>query len=347
VAATREKPPTIAPSVDFAYVMTKVRGRHRKLYEGDRLTALTRLRSLGDVGQELLGQREFVDHLDLERHIVHQHVRQLLDITGLVAGQRRDLTDWLITRYLAENVKVLVRGFAAGEPVSAMRPFLVDLPRPFALDLEDLAKAANMSQLVQKIPVPELAESANEQLPKFAEGNRSFFIEAGIDRAYYEGLGERLERLAASDRTTCTAIIEADIAMYNVLAALRGRFTYGLLAEQMQPLLALRAGAGLRGEVLRVLAAANMAGGIAAVPRLLVGHTEQPLRDAADVETAMLSRLQRIATTVYYTTIFELGVVVGFFYIKRVELLNLIRIVEMVRLKLSAEEMVRKLVYLR
>ena len=346
LADPRENIPGIASSVDFGFVAAKLRGRHRKLYHGEGLTSLARLRSLGDIGAELVGRREFVDHLDLERQIIRRHVEGLLDIAKLLSGPQGEIIDWMVARYLAENVKVFLRGMASGEAPAAIRPYLVDLPEPLSPDFEALSSAKNIEEVLNTIPLPELAKAARAQLDLFKENGKAFILEMAIDRAYYEGLAQRLSRLCPADKASCSPLVEMEVNIYNVLAALRGRFAYGLPAEDMSKLLA-RAGLGLSvGELRRILDADNLAAGIAAVPRHLLGRQDEQPKDASSVEAALWLRLHRIANRTYYRSTFDLGLVAGFFYIKRVELMNFIKIVEMVRMRISTDDIVRRLVHL-
>jgi len=342
----REALPGIASSVDFGYVAAKIRGRHRKLYRGDRLDALARNRSLGDLGAQLLGEREFVDHLDLERQIIRRHVNGLLDICKLVSGAQGDLVNWAVVRYLAENIKVILRGIAAAETPAAIRPFLVALPAPFELDAEAFARVDGIEDALALVPLPELVAGARRQMEAYEENGKAFFLETGIDQAYYNGLAQRLARLSAADRASCSPMIDTEVDIYNVLAILRGRFAYGLSAQDVESLLARPSESLSIVELRRILNADTLDQALAAVPKSVLGRVEEELHDASDVETAMWQRLYRLANRAYYKSIFDLGMALGFFYLKRVELMNFIKIIEMVHLRMATDEIVRRLVRL-
>ncbi len=335
----------IASSVDFTFVATKVRGRHRKLFEGDRLAALARLRSLGDIGAELLERREFVDHLDLERQIVGHHLAELLEIARLGSGPRRDIIDWLMARHLLENIKVVVRGIAAGETLSAVRPYLVEFPPPFDIDLDSLAERPELASIVNLIPYPEVAAAAGEQIEQAREPGKSYLIESAIDREYHNRLAALLQTLCRADQSSCSPLIGLEIDIYNILVILRGRFTYGLPPEDVEPLLANR-GELATTELRRILDAGSQADAVAAIPGPLIDRARS-VTNAGDIEAAMWSRLYHLANRIYYGSFFDLGAVLGFIYLKRVELLNFIRLIEMVRLKRPSDEILQRLVTAR
>jgi hypothetical protein len=94
-----------------------------------------------------------------------------------------------------------------------------------------------------------------------------------------------------------------------------------------------------------VLAAANFPAMTAALPdrRLFLGEHADP-GDVGQLQQRLWERLYRVANRAFYGSSMRMGGVEGFYYVKRVELNNLIRVVELLRQEAPAADISRDLI---
>ena len=77
----------------------------------------------------------------------------------------------------------------------------------------------------------------------------------------------------------------------------------------------------------------------------LLGPGPEPT-DLGELQRRMWERLYLAANRVFYRSMFHMGCVEAFCYIKRVELANLIRVAELLKQELSARDIQRELIRL-
>jgi hypothetical protein len=136
--------------------------------------------------------------------------------------------------------------------------------------------------------------------------------------------------------------------MVDVLFAMRARLNYDLAAEEVREFLVTDVPPAPPGwEFAVMLEGKTFAEMLRAAPRakMLVG----PGPDVAGLEEfqqRLWERLYRLANRLFTRSSLHMGVVEAFYYIKRVELNNLIRVVELLRQEVPPAEMARRLIRL-
>ena len=96
-----------------------------------------------------------------------------------------------------------------------------------------------------------------------------------------------------------------------------------------------------------IILADNFEDMLATIPdrKTLLGTGVEPL-DAGELQRRMWERVYLAANRVFYRALFHMGCVSAFYYIKRIELQNLIRVAELLRQEKSSSQIVRELVRL-
>ena len=131
--------------------------------------------------------------------------------------------------------------------------------------------------------------------------------------------------------------------VYNALLAARARLNLGMAADDVSPFFT---GGVNPARFEPMLRANDFAGMLAALPsrRMILGDAEP--RDAAELQQRAYERLYRAANAAFYGSASHMGVLEGFYYIKRVELANLIRVAELLRQERPSADIARELVRL-
>jgi len=330
--------------VTLPFTIAKVRAMRSFAYEGDRLAALGRARSVPELAK-LLGfdQEAAPGPLELEARLTTRHISDLLRVDRLVAGTQGRLFDWLLARYQMENLKVILRFWSAGEPLERLARYLVEVPGLKTLPVEDLAEVRDLTNFIRLVPQRVFARGLKEGLAYWQAEGRTFLAEAGLDAAYFRELSACQSALTGTDQLTTRQLVGADVDTYNLLLVTRAQLNYHLELDEVAKfvvagtLISRSALLGARGETLSDILSA-----LRAVEVLHLGETMP--ETIADLEDALALRLYRMANRRYYQSMLDLGALVAFFYLKRNELANLIRVVEGRRYELDWPEVERRLV---
>jgi len=326
-------------ATDLDYLAANVHARRSRMAEGDRLRGLLRQRTLPDLSRALYPSEEPAGTAaDLQRRLIRDQAAELAHLGGAVGGAGGPLLDWLRTRFQVENLKVLARGFAGGLGPEAVRPHLVAVGGP-PPEAAPFVTAGDVEAFVALLPEGPLRQGAARGAALYRESPRSFALEAGLDAGY---LRELLGRAAAApDREHVRRPVEQEVRTFQTMLAARGRFVFGLDAEALEPF-AVRTGA---------LAPLLAAGDLEALARAAVGRAidrmpsgEAGGLDPADLETLAWDRYARVANWTFRRSHMGLGAVVAYAALRRVELANLIRISEGIRLGVAPEALRRRLI---
>lgn len=331
--------------VDFSFVSAKLHGMRAKLYEGARLDALTGLRSPFEMMTAVLPSTDVRDRMDFERKLVEKHVRDLERIRTLLDGANRRLFDWQIERYRLENVKVLLRAWKTRESVGDVRALLVALPDDYALPVDAIMAAPGLTDVMWLLPGETYVSGVKRGAVQFHDTNKLFFIEAGLDGAYFEELARRVGALQSADRAEVEDLVRLEILIYDALFVARARLHHNLSDPDVRDFLVAAGAPAPDPRIFEpMIAAKDLPAMLAALPtrRAILGDADP--RDLVALQRALHERLLLAANRAFYRSMFHMGVVEAFYYVKRMELANLIRVAELLRQERPAAEIRRELI---
>jgi len=319
---------------NFEYILTKVRARRARIYEGDAFDRLLVARDLSELAAALGIEHTGTTHFILEAALVKRHVEEIQLVTSHLDGAKRRLFDRLLYHYVKENLKVIVRLWANRHTDAEAQAMVADLPEQLALDTARFFSAGSMAELVTLIHDPLVRTAVEKCLGTYEETGTTFFIELAIDAGHFRGLDDACARLGRAHRRGAQQLIHSELTAHDVLTALRARFNYGIPLDRIRPFLVQPRKLGL--DKLEI------AGGLAdaqALSALLVGpKAAAALKTIPELERATWSKIHRLAVTQFRESVADLGALVAFCYLKRVELANLVSLVEGIRLDLNRDE---------
>ena len=335
-------------TTDLDFLAANIHGRRGRMAEGDRLDAVARLRTVPDLVRVLLPRETAIaSSADLQRRLVRDLAAELGHLASYLGGPAGALLEWLRTRFEVENLKVLARGFAGGLAPDAVRPHLIALPDTPAPDPGPFVRADGFETFVALVPEGPLRDGAARSADLYASHPRSFALEAGLDRGYLAELLDRAGRVP--DRAHVQAVVRQEVQTFQMMLVARGRFTWGLEADDLAPF-------GLvRGPFERMLSARDLA----EVARAAVGQAIDRLSkdwipsgpaggeekvDAPALEALAWDRYRRLANWTFRRSHMGLGAVVAYTALRRVELANLIRVSEGIRLGVGTDAIRRLLI---
>ena len=325
-------------ATNFDFVNARLHGLRSRLFEGERLADLVGRHTLPEVAQAAIGEPMVASADAIERRLVGDHVADLAGLSAHLRGAECLFFRSLLERYRTENLKVIVRWRAAREPRTSPAPLLVPLPDWLEVSYERLIATPDLAGLVAALPAPRLVRAAEAGLDAFEQTGSTFFVEAALDRATFVHVAACCRRLARRHRGATGGILGRERDLYNVMFVARAAQAYDLPMEDLEGFLAPRGGHVTRALLAVIHAAADPTAILAALPTWLTGRRAAPedVQGLPDIERLLWAELARSANRLFYDSVFDLGKAVAFFYLKRVELFNVIRVVEGMRYGLSA-----------
>jgi len=332
--------------MDLDFLLAKVHGLRSKLYEGDALGRLLQVGSLVQLAGLLFPGESFGDHYGLQRRLAVRYSGRLWQIVELTDGRRRAVFEWLGMRTLLENLKVLIRCRSLpGDPLAETARYLVPCPFTPQVELRDALSARDTAALAAKIPSPPLAAGLMTFDEQFRETDNPFHLEVGLDQAYFAELRDRTGRLLFADRRRIGPLLRREVVMYDILAALRARLVHELPPEEVRPLLVEMP--PLDAAALDELSEIDALGQLPA--RLPEGCSDYVAGGAERidlVERGMWRRMHRLAARQFVADGQNIGCVAAYCVLRRIELTNLIRVVEGVRQNMDRRELAAALLVL-
>lgn len=334
--------------VDFAFVVAKLHGMRSHLYEGPRIESLASLGNAFEMTASVFPDLDVTSRGRFGRHVVREHVADLARVQVLLDGPNRTFFDWQLERYRIENLKVVLRGWKSRLRADEVTELLVELPAEYSLPVREILDTARLTDVIRLMPVEGFARAIRRGAVQFHDTNRLFYIEAALDRFYFEELCRRAAALKSADRDEVSGLVRLEALIYNVLYVMRARLNYDAAAADVRAFLVNGSHpAPAAAELEGMLRAASFEEMLAAAPerKLLLGPGEEPT-GLSELQRRTWERLYLAANRIFYRSMFHMGCVEAFYYIKRVELRNLIRVAELLGQEVPATDIRRRLIRL-
>lgn len=334
-----EKP---QPVTDPAFLAAKIRALKAKILAGPELAKLAFLESPAALYRQVLGTAEEMPPSKAQRAVIARHARHLTRILNFTRGRERALLEWLLRRYQADNIRVVIRARARGMRLAEIEKDLIPMEGEYSLPLEQMMAAQDIRTLIDLIPEKRFADGLAPVLQRYLKYQQAFFLAAGLEKTYYTEALRRAERLKSANRQACLPMIQRETLCYNILFVLRCLQTYRLPMSEFSDLVVPYGPFGRAGYLESF--------GKSPIESLAVPHFEQinpeghAVKSVRDVEEICARYLHRAAKTQFAVSIFDFGAIVAYYYLKRFELQDILRLGEAIRLGLSAEEARQRLI---
>ena len=322
--------PRLSIASDFDFIHAKIHGLRSRVFERDRLDELCNLRTIEQLWQRIYPDAEPADHHSLQRRLLADQVHTLDTVRNHLPQRLRPFMDWVVRRFQVENIKVLLRGWKRREPAARVAAMLAPLPEDMELPVRAFLAATSLADFLLLVPHRGLRAAAEEAARHHIETGETFFVEAALDAAFYRILVERQRELPGPHRHGTEELVRLEVEAANVLCLFRLKLNYQMPFDQVQKFLAPGFPHPFRLE--RLYACEGFEEMVRLVPaELLPRERREGLGGIAELERAIWERLLTVANRCFYRSSGDLGAVAAFVVIKRVELANLIRVIEGVR----------------
>ncbi|WP_077729674.1 V-type ATPase subunit [Methylocaldum sp. 14B] len=216
----------------YAFFNARVALLAGRLLPRERLAAL--IDALEEQEREVLGRAGLDaeaarDPVGLESALITLFLADLVALVRALTGPARDFFIYWAHRFEVSNLKAIIRGKLAGEPVSALREQLTDIGPYATLPLDELLNAEDIPELLRRLErTPYYADMARQARRIFEERRDLFALDAALDRRYYAGLSQRAQAIKSTDGRNLQILVGSLIDRINLVWLLRYRFAYHL-----------------------------------------------------------------------------------------------------------------------
>lgn len=318
------------------YLAARLHGGRSTMAEGDRLDALSRIRTIEEYARTVLPDREVRSIADLQRQLIEELIGEISLMTLNLDQARLRLVEWMPVRFEAENLKVLLRSSITKVNPEEAAEHLVHVPGMRPVEVHALAIAGSVTDFLHALREGPIKKSLKNAVGEYGEDARPFFFEAAIDRGYLVELVSRFNVLSEKDRADVGSLIYNEADMFHLILMLRGRFNYGLSSDQLLPMHV--PGASISeatfAEMLRdadPLTAVNRVVMRVLDPLPFDGGKGDKAPPVTLLERLAWARYLRVANVTFRKSHMGFGAVVAYIVLRRIEIANLITVSEGIR----------------
>jgi V/A-type H+-transporting ATPase subunit C len=164
----------------------------------------------------------------IENALIGQLLAELTIVLRAVTGDLRHFFTFWARRFELFNLKALIRGKLHGLDAETIEDNLYDLPPYTTLPKERLLQAESISELLKMLEATPYGEIARQARLAFEDRAEAIYLDATIDRRYFQGLVKRVDRLEGRHRDPLRRLVRGLVDHTNLIWLLRYRFSYGL-----------------------------------------------------------------------------------------------------------------------
>jgi vacuolar-type H+-ATPase subunit C/Vma6 len=330
----------------YAYIHAKLRARLSKLFGAEQYAPLIAATDLA----EALGQlkdteyeaiitvyRETGDIKMVELELYRMEINVLSGIRKHAHPDLHPFVDLLFEQYEVEVLEQALRfwfdRFVRGRPVDDTVSYLYRGELPHAVDTDGIIYAENPEDVSAALGDSPYRDAVRSRLPRVQSDGSLFPLEERLEGLYYRRILKEIDRLPSRDARIAAAVTGIQIDLENINRVVRFAHFYGMNAEQSRDYF-LPAGRHFSTEDLA--AAFGQSGPEDFFAKELqerVGLTLPGVKQSGGSEgkraglvliTALLSEvLAEEVRKLLYGYPFTIGIIIGYFFLKRNEIRRL------------------------
>lgn len=321
---------------NLEFLAARLHGRRSRMAEGERLDALCRIRTVEEYARTVFPEREYLGIADFQRQLIEEFIEELSRMKAQLTREESGLIEWIPVRFEAENLKVLLRSSITKVNPEEAAVHLVHVPGLKSARVHALSVAASVTDFLRLLESGPIMRSLEKAIREHGEDAPPFFYEAAINKGYLKELVRRFNALWSGDREEAGNLVRNEADIFHLVLILRGRFNYGLSAEQLSSMHVL--GGAISYSTFSDML--NDSDPMTAVNRVVM-RVLDPLpfergQSETSIPVTVLERLAwhrylRIARMTFRRSHMGFGAVVAYLVIRRIEIANLITISEGIR----------------
>lgn len=341
----------------YAYLNARLRAKLGKLLSAQQYEQLMQAAGTSTLAEILLHTdyhgllRDISTVHDLRRaesalvgHLIACH----REVAAHAKGSVREFVEELMRKYEVENLKVILRAWNAGEETE----FIYRDPICHAIPVTSILKAGTIEEvivLLDETPYRKPLVGARE---RYKETGSLFYLEMALDKELYEATWRAIEALSLRDKKIASRLIGIEIDILNINWILRFKRYYDLSLAEITSLMIPR-GLQITEEFLREVYPGKDQASL--MSELLTGvYRSVSQRLSVREEVRALHFLEALLRETFVQQIrsalrgypFTIGVAIAYLRLKKMEVSNIVTILNGKALRLPREDVERNLVRL-
>ncbi|MFW5923878.1 MAG: V0D/AC39 family V-type ATPase subunit, partial [Planctomycetota bacterium] len=214
-------------NVPIDFLQAKLRGRRRRLYEGDRLEQLSDCTSVKELWNDLYPREKGAGRVRLQRHVRKDCITDLCSILYLLPEAFTPLYSALLRRFQLDNILVLMRLFAGGRKELDPEHFVPNLPEHIDVSPRRLLQARNLEGFIDRLPA-DLRSPADDTVDLYESETTTAFTEMALERGWWNLVLDNLADLSRNAREECAPPILFELNSARLLSTLRAARAYDI-----------------------------------------------------------------------------------------------------------------------
>jgi V/A-type H+/Na+-transporting ATPase subunit C len=229
----------------YSFTNAKVRAMLSQIISAEETSRFASAKDLHELAEMLKGTTykesvprlsgESPDFFEFEKNVMRENLRALWKIHRALPGEpEKDFVLLLLQRFELEQLKTILRIWHKRAPVNPA-DYLIGERIVFNIDYAAILNAQNIDEIIVLLDDFPYRKALIQTKDKFKAKDSGFYLEAGLDRDYYNRLVEATDRFSAMDRSVARRVlgVEIDIENINWLIRLRKYYSLGM-ADMME-----------------------------------------------------------------------------------------------------------------
>jgi len=341
----------------YAYVYARIRARLSDLLGNKDIRALVDARKedflaiLMDSPYRASMAKENLTEVDarvIERALKQELIHQYLMVIRSTDAAVRDFMIELFRRFEVMNVKAIIRVKSVGMATGTTESVLLFPVEPFFRDYRDiLVEAGSLEDAIKRFGEPYrgvLEDSFQDYKKEKGNGKRLLDLENALDRDLFGAIWDKKEHLGRADREAMEKVIGTELDIANLMTMLRCK-EEGIAGAEMERYFMPYSYALDLDAVQDAMSADNIPSAIQLLPDSpyksvlsdAIHHYEEQ-KSLVTFELALQRYFLRWIRKVMSGYPIDIGTVLGYLYLKEVEIRNLCTIAVCKENELPAEE---------
>jgi V/A-type H+/Na+-transporting ATPase subunit C len=321
----------------YGYSSTRVKAMESKLLGSEVLTQISKMDDVASMVGILLqtDYKPYIDEFggkDVRGNLIDFALSKSLEkdlqkLIAIVPKEQKDMTAHIVGRSDAQNLKLVFYAKVTGRGFDEISKYVIESR---SVDVETIKRAIEeqtlegaVSKLVVRSPYGGIVSNALEVYKK--TGNLSE-VYAAIDRGFFRFLDDSMRKLAGISQESAS-VIRLDIDMRNVLTILRAK-KYGMPLERLNDLLVDKGITSVE-RLLEIFESSKDVVDVASqiksfdLKDVAANYESGSQKQMLPFEIAMRNQIFKKASSLLRHSMLSYGVIIGYYYLKEIEVFTL------------------------
>jgi len=213
---------------EYAYVYARIRARMGDILSKERLRTLVDAENKDDFLSSLM-DTPYKDKLmnatpkdlrNIEKALKEELIDQYLMVIKSTRGEIREFFEEIFRKVEVENLKTVLRAKAATSITTGETPLFLPVESFFGRKISELMEVESVESVAKQLENP-YKRVLKDEFPGYEKSKKVLILENALDKEIFGAIWRRTERLRAEDREIVRRIIGTEFDIANLLTLLR------------------------------------------------------------------------------------------------------------------------------